>query len=132
MTNNIQYCSTKEKRGVNQSWILLLSEISHSLDTPVPQLSYANWKILIQNSLSLPAFIRNHFCRSSSRNIHAFELEFRLLGSLCTSGFAYQFKVPSHCCDLSCNVVASCGRSGIACSLTGVVLRSHKLAIGLL
>ncbi len=41
-------------------------------------------------------------------------------------------KVPSHCCDLSCNVIASCGRSGIACSWPGVVLRSHKLAIGLL
>ncbi len=41
-------------------------------------------------------------------------------------------KGASHCCDLSCNVVASCGRSGIACSWTGVVLRSHKLAIGLL
>ncbi len=41
-------------------------------------------------------------------------------------------KVQSHCCDLSCNVVASCGRSGIACSWPGVVLRSHKLAVGLL
>ncbi len=41
-------------------------------------------------------------------------------------------KVPSHCCDLSCNVVASRGRSGIACSWPGVVLRSHNLAIGLL
>ncbi len=28
-------------------------------------------------------------------------------------------KVLSHCCDLSCNVVASCGRSGIACSWPG-------------
>ncbi len=41
-------------------------------------------------------------------------------------------KVPSHCYDLSCNVVASCGRSEIACSWPGVVLRSHVLAIGLL
>ncbi len=31
-------------------------------------------------------------------------------------------KVPSYCCDLSCNVVASCGRSGIACSWPGVVV----------
>ncbi len=41
-------------------------------------------------------------------------------------------KVPSLCCDLSCDVAASCGRSGIACSWPGVVLRSHKLGIGLL
>ncbi len=41
-------------------------------------------------------------------------------------------KVPSHCCDLSCNAVASCGRSGIACTWPGVVFRSHKLGIGLL
>ncbi len=47
-------------------------------------------------------------------------------------GISPQVKVPSHCCDLSCNVVASCGRSGIACSCPGVVLRSHKLAIRLL
>ena len=45
------------------------------------------------------------------------------------SAVHFTLKVPSHYCDFSCNVVASCGRSGIACSLPGVVLRSHKPAI---
>ncbi len=39
--------------------------------------------------------------------------------------------VRSHCCHISCNVVASRCHSGIACSWPGVVLPSHKLAIGL-
>ncbi len=39
------------------------------------------------------------------------------------SGECPHFKVPSHCCNLSCNVVASRGHSGIAYSWPGVVLR---------